>query len=116
MSSILPASEPSRSGPAAGEMMCCPTCRATQEWSPTCRRCKCDLSLLRMVADEYRESRLRCLQELRWGRHQAALDHARQCLRLDAKGESQRLFAVCALLARDWPSALATARRIMADE
>jgi hypothetical protein len=105
-----------RTGPADRSTLVCPTCRATQEWSPTCRRCKCDLSLLVLVADEYHESRSRCLQELRWGRHQAALDHARDCLRLDANRESKQLLAVCALLARDWPSAAAVARRLMAEE
>ena len=112
----LPASESPQAGLTDRSVLHCPTCRATQEWSPTCRRCKCDLSLLQLVADEYHESRSRCLHELRWGRHQAALDHARACVRLDANRESRQLFAVCALLARDWPSAVAVARRLMAEE
>ena len=32
--------------------MRCPTCRAEQEWSDNCRRCRCDLQLLREVEEE----------------------------------------------------------------
>ena len=32
-------------GDDAPSGVCCPTCHAEQEWSDTCRRCKCDLTL-----------------------------------------------------------------------
>ena len=37
--------------PADGEVRC-PTCGAVQEWSDACRRCRCELTLLRRAADE----------------------------------------------------------------
>ncbi|HUY34826.1 MAG TPA: hypothetical protein VMV69_18920 [Pirellulales bacterium] len=98
------------------ERLRCPTCRAIQEWSPTCRRCKCDLGLLRLVADEYHASRSRCLTELARGRAWSAFDAARECMSLSPDLESQQLLAVCLLLGGDWPAALATARRALAEE
>lgn len=37
----------------------CPTCHAEQEWSDVCRRCKCDLRLLRSMAEACRRHRRR---------------------------------------------------------
>ncbi len=89
--------------------MRCPTCRAEQEWSATCRRCKCDLLLLQAVADRWAESHRHCLLELHAGRAHAALRHARDCERLCPDDRSHRLVAVCSLIAGDWPAALALA-------
>jgi hypothetical protein len=92
----------------------CPTCRAVQEWSDTCRRCKCDLRLLRSVADAYQAEYARCLVELELGRTAAGLAAARRCLQLWPRPESHQLLAVCALLHGDWPTALDAARRALA--
>jgi hypothetical protein len=85
----------------------CPTCRAVQEWSESCRRCKTDLRLLRDVAEAYRRSHHRCLLQLRAGRPHEALRSARLCHELRADDESTRLLAVCALLSEDWETAAA---------
>jgi hypothetical protein len=85
----------------------CPTCRALQEWSESCRRCKTDLRLLRDVAEAYRRSRRRCLLQLQAGRPHEALRSARLCHGLRADDESTRLLAVCALLCEDWETAAA---------
>ena len=95
-------------GPAAGpapDAVRCPTCRAVQEWSETCRRCKTDLRLLRDVAAAYRRSHRRCLLHLREGRPFEALRSARLCHWLRADDESTQLLAVCALLCEDWATA-----------
>jgi hypothetical protein len=96
------------------ETVRCPTCRAVQEWSDTCRRCRCDLRLLRELADAYRHSRRRCLRELRAGRPREALRSARRCRRLRDDAESRRLLAVCTLLCGDWPAAAALGRDVAA--
>ena len=80
----------------------CPTCRAEQEWSDVCRRCKCDLRLLRAAANVYLHNREQCLHELRAGRPRVALEHARACERLLPGADTPRLLAVCALLCEDW--------------
>ena len=91
------------------EAVRCPTCRAVQEWSDTCRRCKADLRLLGEVAAAYHESRRRCLLLLRAGRVREALRSARRCYEMRADDESSRLLAACALLGEDWETAAALA-------
>jgi hypothetical protein len=93
----------------------CPTCRAVQEWSDTCRRCKCDLRLLRTVSNAYQAARARCLANLRSGAKQLALEASRECCRLWPTPESRRLLAVCALFHGDWPTAVAVARQADAE-
>jgi len=88
----------------------CPTCGARQEWSDVCRRCKCDLRLLRAAAETYRRSRNGCLAALHGGQLALALERARDCERLIPCPESRRLSAVCALLNGDFPAAFAAAR------
>jgi hypothetical protein len=92
----------------------CPTCRAAQEWSDTCRRCKCDLRLLRALSASYQNSRTRCLLALRARRPAEALRWARRCWELCADAESRRLVALCALVVGDWPTALAFGRDTLA--
>ena len=87
----------------------CPTCRVTQEWSDTCRRCKCDLRLLRAAAESSRQIRRRCLEALRAGRRREASHLARHRHWLRPDGESRRLMALCALLRGDWATAVALA-------
>jgi predicted ArsR family transcriptional regulator len=81
-----------------------------QEWSDACRRCKCDLRLLRETAASFRLSRRRCLEALRDGRPQRAYRFARHGRRLYPDAESRRLLALCALLCGDWAEAAMLAR------
>ncbi|MGA2255373.1 MAG: hypothetical protein ABSG53_11975, partial [Thermoguttaceae bacterium] len=81
-------------------------CRATQAWSDTCRRCRCDLQLLRQANQARRQARRKALLDLRDGRwadaHRAALAyHA-----LAPGADSRRLLAVCCLLAGDFAEAV----------
>lgn len=89
------------------EMMRCPTCRAEQAWSDTCRRCRSDLRLLKALETEYREHRELCLSNFREGRKQAALEHAQACVRVRPDEAARQLLAVCSLISGDWPAALA---------
>ncbi|HMB04478.1 MAG TPA: Uma2 family endonuclease [Isosphaeraceae bacterium] len=91
----------------------CPTCRAVQEWSDTCRRCKSDLRLLREFAADYERSRRACLERLRAGHPREARYFARRCHALRAGAESRRLLALAALHCGDWPTAAALARRVL---
>jgi hypothetical protein len=88
----------------------CPTCGALQEGSDTCRRCRCDLTLLRRVTETAQASRRRCLLALRVGRHSQALRHARRFYLLCPDQSAARLLAVCYLLQGDWLSAVTLAR------
>jgi hypothetical protein len=94
----------------------CPTCRAVQEWSDTCRRCKSDLRLLRAFASAYRRSRRTCLKRLRSGPAHAALPAARRCHALSRDPESRRLLALVALHAGDWATAATLASRIIQED
>lgn len=93
----------------SAETLRCPTCGAVQEWSDTCRRCRCDLSLLRAAAEAAAVCRRRCLAALRRQCPEAALQHARRLYALDAGPSSARLLAVCLLLHDQWDSAIAVA-------
>lgn len=88
----------------------CPTCRAEQPWSDTCRRCKCDLSLLHRAAQACQAQYRLCLQELSAGRTAAALAAARQCYAIKPTPAAARLLAVSALVERDWATAVAAGR------
>src|ERR1700679_1757253 len=89
--------------------MRCPTCGARQPWSDACRRCKCDLRLLRGAAAAFDGHRRHCLKLLNTGFPRPALRHALRCQHLDPGGESERLVAVCYLLSSQWSEALAAA-------
>ena len=93
------------------DLVRCPTCRAVQEWSDACRRCRSDLRLLREFASAYRRDRRACLEALRSGRPGAAWPLARRCQALRGDAESLRLLAVVALCRGDWATAAALARR-----
>lgn len=92
----------------------CPTCKARQEWSDTCRRCKCDLADLREVAAASRWSARRCLLLIRAGRLSGALREARRCWALNPGKRSARLLAVCYFLRGEWAKAIAVSQ--FADE
>jgi hypothetical protein len=83
----------------------CPTCGARQVWADTCRRCKCDLRLLRAAAGAYEHHRRRCLELLNSGWPQPALKHAQSCHSLAPGADSQRLMALCHLLGENWADA-----------
>jgi hypothetical protein len=99
-------------GPEPG-LVRCPTCRASQAWSETCRRCQSDLRLLREIARAAERHRAACLAHLRAGRVAAARRSARRFHALTASPESRRLLAVCALRDRDWAAAAPLARRLL---
>jgi len=86
--------------------MRCPTCGADQGWADRCRRCKCDLRLLRAAEGAYERHRLCCLQHLHAGNPERALQEARSCHRLGPGAETHRLIALCQLLRENWPEAL----------
>ncbi len=88
----------------------CPTCRAVQEWSDTCRRCKSDLTLLRATDASWSQSRRDCLRAIRDGRPRDALRSARQMHALRPDGESARLLALTSALNGHWNDAEALAR------
>lgn len=91
------------------KMVRCPTCRAVQEWSDTCRRCKSDLALLRHVASAYGRHRRHCLQAIDAGRPTEALRSARHCHWLRPGPDARRLLALASLVAGDWTAAAAFA-------
>jgi hypothetical protein len=93
-----------------GEFLC-PACNARQEISDTCRRCRADLTLLRRTAQAWRSHRRRCLNALSANQRDAALHAAEQCDALFPSRETARLLALCQLLRRDFPAALASRRR-----
>jgi hypothetical protein len=95
---------------AGGEMRC-PTCNAQQAWADECRRCKCDLSLVRKWRDAGESERRRCLHQLQGGRTVKALRHAQNYARIVGAYEASRLLAVCNLLCHNWAEALAAIRR-----
>ena len=89
----------------------CPVCRARQEWSDACRRCKCELGTLRRVVAACARSRRQALEHLRAGRLSEATRAARRLYALCPDAASAHLLAVCHLLCEDWPAAAALARR-----
>jgi hypothetical protein len=92
--------------------MSCPTCHARQPWSDECRRCKCDLTLLRQFRLAAETQRRQCLRELSAGRPAAALVRASRFANLVGGAPATRLLAVCHLLCHDWSQASALAATI----
>ena len=93
----------------AEDEMRCPTCNARQAWSDECRRCKCDLSLLRQSWRAGEAQRRRCLGQLRAGQPEGALHHARRYAIIAGAAKASRLLGVCHLLCGNWPAASAVA-------
>ena len=96
--------------------MRCPTCGARQAWADACRRCKCDLRLLRAAASTYEQHRRRCLEHLIGGTPETALSHAQICHGLAPGGESLRLIALCHLRQEHWADAWEAAELALATE
>ena len=102
----------SASAPTDRNTVRCPTCRAEQEWSDTCRRCKSDLRLLRTLTSAYQQNHRACLEHLRQGHRTEALRAARRCHQIKPDTESRRLLALAALHGGDWATAADLARLI----
>ncbi len=102
--------------PQSREEMRCPTCGAREAWSETCRRCKCDLRLLRKADGAYEQHRRECLRLLSLGFPEAALRHGQTCQRLFPAAESERLVALCQLLLGNWAAAWERAMRVFESE
>jgi hypothetical protein len=102
--------EDSPDGPGRGAVRC-PTCGAVQEWAEACRRCRCELTFLRQVADAARASRRHTLRALCAGCVAEALRHARQLYALCPDPPAARLLAVCLMLQGNWTAAATMARR-----
>ncbi len=90
----------------------CPTCGVSQDWTSTCRRCRCDLKLLQAAQAAYEQNRRECLRMLYGGFCAQALVHARRCQALRPGAEALRLVALCHLIDERFDAALETARSI----
>jgi len=89
----------------------CPTCGASNQTGPTCRRCRSDLRLLhRLEADRAAEAQklLQALAEERWDE---ALLSAQYMHRLRQDEQSARYLAVCQLLMHQFAAACDTYRQ-----
>lgn len=94
----------------------CPTCRLTQEWSDTCRRCKSDLLLLREAAESAERTHVRCLKAIQAGHPREAFRLASHYHWLRPTAESRRLKALTAFLCGDWANAVAWAHDLAEDD
>jgi len=89
----------------------CPTCGASNQTGPTCRRCRSDLRLLhRLEADRAAEAQklVQALAEERWDE---ALLSAQYMHRLRQDEQSARYLAVCQLLTHQFAAACDTYRQ-----
>ncbi len=84
----------------------CPTCGARQELMETCRRCKCDLSLVVAVQQRRQMLRRQCLQRLAHQQNDAAVQAAAELHALAPDADSTRLLAVAHLASGDYAHAL----------
>jgi hypothetical protein len=100
----------------AREGIRCPTCGALQGWAEVCRRCKCDLRLLRAAVRAYERNRRQCVLLLYAGFSEAALAHARRCHELRPGAESRRLIALGHLVRESWLDALRAAAQVDEDK
>ena len=92
-------------------MVRCPTCRALQEWSDDCRRCKSDLRLLREFMEAYQHSRRGFVQAIRANDPRAASRHASRCHALQPDTASRQMLAIAALLQGNFASAADLSRQ-----
>ena len=92
----------------------CPTCGATGQTAPQCRRCRSDLRLLHQLQQQrgraFHEAAA-ALAEARWSDALVSAQYA-HILRQDEA--SFRLLAVCQLLNRQWDAACDTRRQAAA--
>jgi hypothetical protein len=85
--------------------MHCPVCKADNVQSPSCRRCKTDLSLLFSLEDQRRRTLAQAQDCLRRGLWPQAAYYAAEADRLRGDEESRRLKATAHLLRRDFAAA-----------
>lgn len=97
---------------SSGIAMRCPTCRAEQDWSDACRRCRSDLRLLREFHDAELRLRAQCLIDLDAGRFGHALDHAHAAVALRSDPANLKLLAVCFAAVGEFRLALSMASRL----
>ncbi len=88
----------------------CPTCGARQDWSDTCRRCRCDLRLVHRALRAVNHHRRQCLEFLREDRYDQAWQAARQCCDLDDREENRQLLALVEFIRGNFPAAVRVAR------
>ena len=69
----------------------CPTCGARQVWADTCRRCKCDLTLVRQLLSRCEALRRSCLIQFNAGNYDQALQIAQACYQLAPDRDVARL-------------------------
>ena len=98
-----------------GNRMRCPTCGADQEWADSCRRCRCDLRLLRTARAAYLRHRRECLTCFENGWIENARYHAHRSHELLPSAGSYRLLAICDFVRERWPEAIREARRALED-
>ena len=90
--------------------MRCPACRAQQIWSPECRRCGAELTMLRQTETTCQLQRTRSLTALRDGHYHAATRHAFRLFQLRPDAQSTRLLAVCLLVSGNFAQACRIAK------
>jgi hypothetical protein len=83
---------------ADANSMHCPTCRARQQWSETCRRCGSDLTLLRRFAIRIEWYREQCLLALHTNDVATAWSYARALYDLRPDADATRLLGTCLIL------------------
>jgi len=96
---------PMSNGPLDNNLEC-PVCRATQVWADSCRRCRCDLRLLRRADAARRNARQEVLLHLGAGDWAEAQRAAKTYHTLQPSADSRRLLSVCCLLAGDFQRAV----------
>lgn len=98
--------------PEKSRKLRCPTCGALQDWSDTCRRCRCDLQLVHRALRAVESLRRQCLLYLRDDRYEAAWAAAQRCCELDNCEENRQLLALVEFIRGDFPAAVHRARGV----
>jgi hypothetical protein len=86
-------------------MMRCPVCRADDNQTEQCRRCKADLTLLVRLERQRAARLVSAERHAGRGEAEACLTDAQSAHALRVDGESLRLIALAALLKRDFAAA-----------
>jgi hypothetical protein len=89
-------------------MMRCPVCRADDNHTEQCRRCKADLTLLVRLERQRAACLASAERHAGRGEAQACLADAQSAHALRGDSESLRLIALAALLKRDFAAAWQT--------
>lgn len=97
--------------PPPTETFRCPTCGAKQAEDRTCRRCKCDLTLVVATRRQARRLHQQCLEALRGDDLPLAAQRAQARYNITPDETSRRLLAVVQLLQGNYRQALSLAGR-----